>query len=221
MSLSPQLMVSVICPWFTWLVSLSTARWKKGQPNYFRMLDPVNGQAEFLARARTVDPYPLVIATEYKHPLPAQRARDGSTRLRRDLPRGPEDAGLSGPLRALSSVVPAQCGPAGGTGRGRRRRKHTEAWKHRGGVCVQKDYTWTRVAPENNIWELWCVRWSRTEICVSWGQKPRVMTGQVPLTTWTLVSSTCTVNSKRNHNIAHHLILHSKSGSKWTLANCQ
>ncbi|XP_043091683.1 gamma-glutamylaminecyclotransferase C [Puntigrus tetrazona] len=42
---------------------------KKGQPNYFRMMDPANGRAEFLARARTVEPYPLVIATEHSIPF--------------------------------------------------------------------------------------------------------------------------------------------------------
>lgn len=42
---------------------------KKGQPNYFRMMDHANGQAEFVAHARTVDRYPLVIATEYNIPF--------------------------------------------------------------------------------------------------------------------------------------------------------
>ncbi|XP_026121025.1 gamma-glutamylaminecyclotransferase C isoform X1 [Carassius auratus] len=41
---------------------------KKGQPN-FMMLDAANGRAEFLARARTVDRYPLVIATKYNIPF--------------------------------------------------------------------------------------------------------------------------------------------------------
>ncbi len=68
-SLSPQLMVSVICPVVHMARVFVYGTLKKGQPNYFRMLDPVNGQAEFLARARTVDPYPLVIATEYNIPF--------------------------------------------------------------------------------------------------------------------------------------------------------
>ncbi|XP_039504288.1 gamma-glutamylaminecyclotransferase C-like isoform X1 [Pimephales promelas] len=38
---------------------------KEGQPNYFRIKD----KAEFVAHARTVDPYPLVIATEYNIPF--------------------------------------------------------------------------------------------------------------------------------------------------------
>ncbi|XP_050960792.1 gamma-glutamylaminecyclotransferase C-like [Labeo rohita] len=42
---------------------------KKGQPNYFRMKNTANGQADFLANARTVEPYPLVIATEYNIPF--------------------------------------------------------------------------------------------------------------------------------------------------------
>ncbi|ROI62464.1 Gamma-glutamylaminecyclotransferase B [Anabarilius grahami] len=42
---------------------------KKGQPNYFRMMDPAKGQAEFVAHARTVERYPLVIATKYNIPF--------------------------------------------------------------------------------------------------------------------------------------------------------
>ncbi|KAA0722703.1 Gamma-glutamylaminecyclotransferase B [Triplophysa tibetana] len=42
---------------------------KKGQPNDFRMLDTTNGTVKFLARARTVDPYPLVIATRNNIPF--------------------------------------------------------------------------------------------------------------------------------------------------------
>ncbi|XP_073698491.1 gamma-glutamylaminecyclotransferase B-like [Garra rufa] len=42
---------------------------KKDQPNYIRMQDPANGQAEFLARARTVEKYPLVIGTEWNIPF--------------------------------------------------------------------------------------------------------------------------------------------------------
>ncbi|KAK7162262.1 hypothetical protein R3I94_004804 [Phoxinus phoxinus] len=41
---------------------------KKGQPNHFSMMDHANGQAEFVAHARTVDRYPLVIATKYNVP---------------------------------------------------------------------------------------------------------------------------------------------------------
>nr|XP_055062158.1 gamma-glutamylaminecyclotransferase B-like isoform X1 [Misgurnus anguillicaudatus] len=42
---------------------------KTGQPNYYRMLDATNGTAKFLARARTVDKYPLVIATKNNVPF--------------------------------------------------------------------------------------------------------------------------------------------------------
>ncbi|RXN29885.1 gamma-glutamylaminecyclotransferase B-like protein [Labeo rohita] len=42
---------------------------KKGQPNYVRMEDTANGQAEFLAHARTVERYPLVINTIYNIPF--------------------------------------------------------------------------------------------------------------------------------------------------------
>ncbi|XP_051558165.1 gamma-glutamylaminecyclotransferase C-like [Myxocyprinus asiaticus] len=42
---------------------------KSGQPNYYRMLDAANGKAKFLGRSRTVDSYPLVIATQYNIPF--------------------------------------------------------------------------------------------------------------------------------------------------------
>ncbi|XP_036425189.1 gamma-glutamylaminecyclotransferase C-like [Colossoma macropomum] len=42
---------------------------KKGQPNYYRMLDITNGKAEFLCYARTVEKYPLVIAGKYNIPF--------------------------------------------------------------------------------------------------------------------------------------------------------
>ncbi|XP_030636558.1 gamma-glutamylaminecyclotransferase-like [Chanos chanos] len=42
---------------------------KKGQPNHHRMLDPVNGKAEYCGRARTVEKYPLVIAGPYNIPF--------------------------------------------------------------------------------------------------------------------------------------------------------
>ncbi|XP_029378930.1 gamma-glutamylaminecyclotransferase B-like [Echeneis naucrates] len=42
---------------------------KKGQPNYFRLLNGTNGKAEFLASALTVEKYPLVIAGEYNIPF--------------------------------------------------------------------------------------------------------------------------------------------------------
>lgn len=52
---------------------------KKGQPNYYRMLDGANGKAEFLASARTVQKYPLVIASKHNIPfllnLPGQGHR--------------------------------------------------------------------------------------------------------------------------------------------------
>ncbi|RXN29884.1 gamma-glutamylaminecyclotransferase B-like protein [Labeo rohita] len=61
--------VSVICPAVHMALIFIYGMLKKGQPNYFRMLDPVNGQAEFLAHARTVERYPLVIATKYNIPF--------------------------------------------------------------------------------------------------------------------------------------------------------
>ncbi|KAK9980560.1 hypothetical protein ABG768_000158 [Culter alburnus] len=42
---------------------------KSDQPNNFRMRDAANGQAEFVAHARTVKRYPLVIATEENIPF--------------------------------------------------------------------------------------------------------------------------------------------------------
>ncbi|XP_067298958.1 gamma-glutamylaminecyclotransferase C-like [Pseudorasbora parva] len=42
---------------------------KRGQPNHFRMWDAANGRAEFVAQARTVERYPLVIATKCNVPF--------------------------------------------------------------------------------------------------------------------------------------------------------
>ncbi|XP_072542516.1 gamma-glutamylaminecyclotransferase B-like isoform X1 [Salminus brasiliensis] len=42
---------------------------KKGQPNYYRMLDIANGKSEFLGYASTVEKYPLVIAGKYNIPF--------------------------------------------------------------------------------------------------------------------------------------------------------
>ncbi|KAG7268059.1 hypothetical protein CRUP_014920 [Coryphaenoides rupestris] len=53
---------------------------KKGQPNHYRMLDPANGQARFLAAARTVDRYPLVIAGEHNVPFLLNAPGDGGGR---------------------------------------------------------------------------------------------------------------------------------------------
>ncbi|CAL8308019.1 unnamed protein product [Merluccius merluccius] len=42
---------------------------KKGQPNHHRMFDPANGKSQFLAAARTVDKFPLVISGERNVPF--------------------------------------------------------------------------------------------------------------------------------------------------------
>ncbi|KAM7365549.1 hypothetical protein PAMP_016466 [Pampus punctatissimus] len=42
---------------------------KKGQPNYHRMFNNINGRAEFLASACTTQKYPLVIAGTYNIPF--------------------------------------------------------------------------------------------------------------------------------------------------------
>ncbi|XP_049426347.1 gamma-glutamylaminecyclotransferase B-like [Epinephelus fuscoguttatus] len=42
---------------------------KKGQPNYYRMIERANGKAEFLASARTTQKYPLVVAGKYNIPF--------------------------------------------------------------------------------------------------------------------------------------------------------
>uniref|UniRef100_A0A672K670 Gamma-glutamylaminecyclotransferase n=1 Tax=Sinocyclocheilus grahami TaxID=75366 RepID=A0A672K670_SINGR len=42
---------------------------KKGQPNHSIINNTANGQAEFLAHARTVQQYPLVIATSNNYPF--------------------------------------------------------------------------------------------------------------------------------------------------------
>ncbi|TNN56458.1 Gamma-glutamylaminecyclotransferase [Liparis tanakae] len=52
---------------------------KKGQPNFYRMVDAANGKAELLASACTTQRYPLVIAGEHNIPflldLPGQGYR--------------------------------------------------------------------------------------------------------------------------------------------------
>ncbi|RXN29883.1 gamma-glutamylaminecyclotransferase B-like protein [Labeo rohita] len=63
------LIVSVICPVVHMVDVFVYGTLKKDQPNYFRMNNTANGQADFLARARTVEPYPLVIATKYNIPF--------------------------------------------------------------------------------------------------------------------------------------------------------
>lgn len=50
---------------------------KKGQPNSSIMLDPTNGTVKILAKARTVDPYPLVIATRKNIPFMLNKAKNG------------------------------------------------------------------------------------------------------------------------------------------------
>ncbi|XP_050960811.1 gamma-glutamylaminecyclotransferase B isoform X1 [Labeo rohita] len=55
--------------WFNMALVFMYGTLKKGQPNYFRIEDAANGQAEFLARARTVEKYPLVIGSEYNIPF--------------------------------------------------------------------------------------------------------------------------------------------------------
>ncbi|CAI5638299.1 unnamed protein product [Oreochromis niloticus] len=42
---------------------------KKGQPNYYRVIDSNNGKAEYLGSAFTIQKYPLVITTEYNIPF--------------------------------------------------------------------------------------------------------------------------------------------------------
>ncbi|KAL0204329.1 hypothetical protein M9458_002347 [Cirrhinus mrigala] len=69
MSLSPQLIINVFYPVVHTHDVFVYGTLKKGQPNYFRMKDTANGQADFLAHARTVERYPLVIATEYNIPF--------------------------------------------------------------------------------------------------------------------------------------------------------
>lgn len=67
-SLSPQIIVSVIFPAVHMYLVFVYGTLKKGQPN-FKMLDAANGRAEFLAHAQTVERYPLVIATKDNIPF--------------------------------------------------------------------------------------------------------------------------------------------------------
>lgn len=42
---------------------------KKGQPNHYKLLDSINGEADFVTCARTLDRYPLVIAGKRNVPF--------------------------------------------------------------------------------------------------------------------------------------------------------
>ncbi|XP_060733231.1 gamma-glutamylaminecyclotransferase-like isoform X2 [Tachysurus vachellii] len=50
---------------------------KKGQPNYYRMMDTTKGKARFLGHARTVEKYPLVIAGKYNIPFLLNKPGEG------------------------------------------------------------------------------------------------------------------------------------------------
>ncbi len=68
-SLSPQLIINVMCPAVYMHNVFIYGTLKKGQPNHFIIKNTANGQAEFLTRARTVERYPLVIDTKYNYPF--------------------------------------------------------------------------------------------------------------------------------------------------------
>lgn len=68
-SLSPQLIINVVCPAVYRHHVFIYGTLKKDQPNHFIIKTTANGQAEFLARARTVERYPLVIATKHNYPF--------------------------------------------------------------------------------------------------------------------------------------------------------
>ena len=42
---------------------------KKGEPNYFRLLDKANGVARFLGKAKLSEKYPLVLGTSCNLPM--------------------------------------------------------------------------------------------------------------------------------------------------------
>ena len=50
---------------------------KKGQPNHYLIDSPEKGVAHFLGEGRTVEKYPLVIATEYNVPFLLDAAGHG------------------------------------------------------------------------------------------------------------------------------------------------
>lgn len=68
-SLSPQLIINVVCPTVYMDNVFVYGTLKKGQPNHSIIQNTANGQAEFLAHARTVERYPLVIATKNNYPF--------------------------------------------------------------------------------------------------------------------------------------------------------
>ncbi|KAF4118068.1 hypothetical protein G5714_000119 [Onychostoma macrolepis] len=63
------LIISVVCPAVYMHYVFIYGTLKKGQSNHSIIKNTTNGQAEFLARARTVERYPLVIATKNNYPF--------------------------------------------------------------------------------------------------------------------------------------------------------
>ncbi|KAL1282835.1 hypothetical protein QQF64_001638 [Cirrhinus molitorella] len=61
--------INVVCPEVPKYHVFVYGTLKKGQPNYSKMEVAANGQPEFLAYARTVERYPLVIGTQYNIPF--------------------------------------------------------------------------------------------------------------------------------------------------------
>ncbi|XP_052402963.1 gamma-glutamylaminecyclotransferase C-like [Carassius gibelio] len=63
------LVINVLCPPVYMHHVFIYGTLKKGQPNHSIITNTTIGQAEFLAYARTVEPYPLVIATKNNYPF--------------------------------------------------------------------------------------------------------------------------------------------------------
>ena len=42
---------------------------KRGEPNYYRLLDKANGLARFVGKAKLSENYPLVVGTSYNLPM--------------------------------------------------------------------------------------------------------------------------------------------------------
>ena len=54
---------------------------KRGQPNYFRLLESLNGVAKFMGEAKLTKKYPLVVASRRNVPLLLDREGEGEVSL--------------------------------------------------------------------------------------------------------------------------------------------
>lgn len=54
---------------------------KRGQPNHYLMNESKNGSAKFIAKAKTIQKFPLVVATRYNIPFLLNKPGFGELKL--------------------------------------------------------------------------------------------------------------------------------------------